>query len=63
MTRVTIDQPANITPGDIYEDCAFHPVLCTLSITDVIAAPCLPVRVGRRAASSLADSGAGGRSR
>ncbi|WIX81788.1 hypothetical protein QRX50_14020 [Amycolatopsis carbonis] len=23
------DQPGDIHPGDIYEDCAFHPVLCT----------------------------------
>ena len=27
--RVTRDQPDDIKPGDIYEDCAFHPVLCT----------------------------------
>jgi hypothetical protein len=26
---VTQDQPGKIKPGDIYEDCAFHPVLCT----------------------------------
>lgn len=26
MTR---DQPGPIGPGDIYEDCSFHPVLCT----------------------------------
>jgi hypothetical protein len=26
---VTIDEPGDINPGDIYEDCAFHPVLCT----------------------------------
>jgi hypothetical protein len=29
MTTVTIDQSGDINPGDIYEDCAFHPVLCT----------------------------------
>ena len=23
------DQPGEIRPGDIYEDCSFHPVLCT----------------------------------
>jgi hypothetical protein len=23
------DQPGEICPGDIYEDCSFHPVLCT----------------------------------
>ena len=27
---VTHDEPAEIRPGDIYEDCAFHPVLCTI---------------------------------
>jgi hypothetical protein len=26
---VTEDQPGPIRPGDIYKDCAFHPVLCT----------------------------------
>ncbi|MEJ3651490.1 hypothetical protein WEH80_00590 [Actinomycetes bacterium KLBMP 9759] len=26
---MTKDQPGKIRPGDIYEDCAFHPVLCT----------------------------------
>ncbi len=26
---MTEDQPGPIRPGDIYEDCAFHPVLCT----------------------------------
>lgn len=29
MTAVTTDQPGEIKPGDIYEDCSFHPVLCT----------------------------------
>jgi hypothetical protein len=23
------DQPGDILPGDLYEDCSFHPVLCT----------------------------------
>jgi hypothetical protein len=27
---VTEDQPEEFKPGDIYEDCAFHPVLCTV---------------------------------
>ncbi|NNH73031.1 hypothetical protein HLB23_24750 [Nocardia uniformis] len=26
---MTTDQPGDIRPGDIYEDCSFHPVLCT----------------------------------
>jgi len=26
---VTRDQPGPIEPGDIYEDCSFHPLLCT----------------------------------
>ncbi|MEV4128063.1 hypothetical protein [Nocardia sp. NPDC049707] len=26
---MTTDQPGEIGPGDIYEDCHFHPVLCT----------------------------------
>ncbi|MEV6712719.1 hypothetical protein AB0M48_11835 [Lentzea sp. NPDC051208] len=26
---MTKDQPGEIRPGDIYEDCAFHPVFCT----------------------------------
>jgi len=29
MISVTSDHPEPIKPGDIYEDCAFHPVLCT----------------------------------
>jgi hypothetical protein len=29
MAPVPTDQPGEIGPGDIYEDCAFHPVLCT----------------------------------
>jgi hypothetical protein len=31
MTR---NQPGPVNPGDIYEDCAFHPVLCTSSHDD-----------------------------
>ena len=34
MTR---DQFGPINPGDIYEDCAFHPVLCTSSDEDQIS--------------------------
>ncbi|GAA3274826.1 hypothetical protein GCM10020218_021050 [Dactylosporangium vinaceum] len=26
---MTKDQPGEIRPGDVYEDCSFHPVLCT----------------------------------
>ncbi|MEV6139691.1 hypothetical protein AB0L63_27325 [Nocardia sp. NPDC051990] len=26
---MTTDRPGEIRPGDIYEDCHFHPVLCT----------------------------------
>ncbi|MFC8615021.1 hypothetical protein ACFT9M_01185 [Micromonospora purpureochromogenes] len=26
---MTTDQPGEIKPGAIYEDCSFHPVLCT----------------------------------
>ncbi|MFC0007287.1 hypothetical protein [Micromonospora siamensis] len=26
---MTTDRPGDIRPGDIYEDCSFHPVLCT----------------------------------
>jgi hypothetical protein len=33
---VTIDQPGDINPGDIYEDCAFHPVLCTHNDGEVV---------------------------
>jgi hypothetical protein len=33
MTR---DQPGEIRPGAIYEDCSFHPVLCTLVDGDEI---------------------------
>ncbi|UBU13394.1 hypothetical protein [Nonomuraea gerenzanensis] len=33
MTR---DQPGRIRPGDIYEDCSFHPVLCTFNDGDQI---------------------------
>jgi hypothetical protein len=33
---VTEDQPEEIKPGDIYEDCAFHPVLCTFNDGDEI---------------------------
>jgi hypothetical protein len=33
---VTIDQPGDINPGDIYEDCAFHPVLCTYNDGEVL---------------------------
>ncbi len=31
MTRVETDEPVAIKPGDIYEDCAFQPILCTYS--------------------------------
>jgi hypothetical protein len=33
---VTIDQPGDIGAGDIYEDCAFHPVLCTHNDGEVV---------------------------
>ena len=33
---MTSDQPSEINPGDIYEDCAFHPVLCTHNDGEVI---------------------------
>lgn len=33
---MTTDQPGPITPGDIYEDCSFHPVLCTVNDGDQI---------------------------
>ncbi|SEU33587.1 hypothetical protein [Nonomuraea wenchangensis] len=33
MTR---DRPGRISPGDIYEDCSFHPVLCTFNDGDQI---------------------------
>jgi len=33
---VTEDQPGQIKPGDIYEDCSFHPVLCTFNDGDEI---------------------------
>jgi len=33
---VTEDQPGEIRPGDIYEDCSFHPVLCTFNDGDQI---------------------------
>jgi hypothetical protein len=33
---VTEDQPGRIKPGDIYEDCSFHPVLCTFADGDEI---------------------------
>jgi len=36
MTAVTIDQPGDINPGDIYEDCSFHPVLCTHNDGEVL---------------------------
>jgi hypothetical protein len=36
MAAVTIDQPGEINPGDIYEDCAFHPVLCTHNDGEVV---------------------------
>ncbi len=29
IISVIKDRPGEIQPGDIYEDCAFHPVLCT----------------------------------
>jgi hypothetical protein len=34
MTR---HQPGPISPGDIYEDCAFHPVLCTSTDDDAVS--------------------------
>jgi len=33
---VTIDESEDINPGDIYEDCAFHPVLCTHNDGEVV---------------------------
>jgi hypothetical protein len=33
---VTGDQAGEIKPGNIYEDCAFHPVLCTFNDGDEI---------------------------
>jgi hypothetical protein len=36
MTTVAADQPEDIRPGDIYEDCAFHPVLCTHNDGEVV---------------------------
>lgn len=33
---MTVDQPEDISPGDIYEDCAFHPVLCTHNDGEVV---------------------------
>jgi hypothetical protein len=33
---MTKDQPGEIRPGDIYEDCSFHPVLCTFNDGDQI---------------------------
>jgi hypothetical protein len=33
---MTDDQPGAIRPGDIYEDCSFHPVLCTYIDEDEI---------------------------
>lgn len=37
LTIMTRDQFGPISPGDIYEDCAFHPVLCTNSHEDQIS--------------------------
>jgi hypothetical protein len=36
MMTMTKDQPGEIRPGDIYEDCSFHPVLCTFNDGDQI---------------------------
>jgi len=33
---VTPDHPGPVSPGDIYEDCAFHPVLCTDTCDDEV---------------------------
>lgn len=33
---VTGDRPGRISPGDIYEDCSFHPVLRTFNDGDQI---------------------------
>jgi hypothetical protein len=33
---VTRNRPGRISPGDIYEDCSFHPVLCTHNDGDQI---------------------------
>jgi hypothetical protein len=33
---VTEHEPRKIKPGDIYEDCSFHPVLCTFNDGDQI---------------------------
>lgn len=31
-----MNRPDEIAPGDIYEDCAFHPVLCTYNDGDAV---------------------------
>jgi hypothetical protein len=37
---MTQDQRGPVNPGDIYGDCAFHPVLCTGTCDDeVMASP------------------------
>ena len=33
---MTVTGPPDIQPGDIYEDCAYHPVLCTHRDDDYI---------------------------
>ena len=33
---MTTDPPGDIRPGDIYEDCSYHPVLCTSNDGDQI---------------------------
>lgn len=41
---MTQDQPGDIRPGDIYEDCSFHPVLCTFNDGDPAEGKAPPVR-------------------
>jgi hypothetical protein len=36
MTHVTSPAAAEIKPGEIYEDCSFHPVLCLYNDGDQI---------------------------
>lgn len=45
------DQPGEIRPGDIYEDCSFHPVLCTYVDGDEIGGVSLIDATAPRACS------------
>jgi hypothetical protein len=36
MVQVPRNQPGYIRPGDVYEDCAFHPVFCLFNDGDQI---------------------------